>query len=264
MSTHNISFHWEIRKISAVFWWKKCLICCYDWGASYEYPEHMFSRRNKKNIHLNTPLTLSCDEIKKKKSIYHNDIKLEGDFVELSLDVECFLTSLLHVIGPLVIGVSPVCPKLPVNGVKPVWSTIVSKLKLKNPLEGVVIETPAEVMSGFKPLLIRGRLDGRDVDISFLKSCGTGDALETFGSSLTLTPVASVTITLGALTFASAITPLTLQRGLWACNINSRLSFSFCSICISDSIEDCSFSSFSVSCKSTRTLIIVYACKPWH
>ena len=27
MSTHNICFYWEIRKISAVFGWKKCLIC---------------------------------------------------------------------------------------------------------------------------------------------------------------------------------------------------------------------------------------------
>ena len=29
MSTHNICFHWEIRKISAFFGWKKRLICCY-------------------------------------------------------------------------------------------------------------------------------------------------------------------------------------------------------------------------------------------
>ena len=28
MSTHNICFHGEIRKISAFFGWKKCLICC--------------------------------------------------------------------------------------------------------------------------------------------------------------------------------------------------------------------------------------------
>ena len=28
MSTHNICFCWEIRKISAFFRWKKCLICC--------------------------------------------------------------------------------------------------------------------------------------------------------------------------------------------------------------------------------------------
>ena len=26
---HNICFCWEIRKISAFFGWKKCLICCY-------------------------------------------------------------------------------------------------------------------------------------------------------------------------------------------------------------------------------------------
>ena len=30
MSTHNICFCWEIRKISAFFRWKKHLICCYD------------------------------------------------------------------------------------------------------------------------------------------------------------------------------------------------------------------------------------------
>ena len=30
MSTHNISFRWEISKISAFFAWKKHLICCYD------------------------------------------------------------------------------------------------------------------------------------------------------------------------------------------------------------------------------------------
>ena len=29
MSTHNICFRWEIRKISAFFGWKKRLICCY-------------------------------------------------------------------------------------------------------------------------------------------------------------------------------------------------------------------------------------------
>ena len=39
MSTHNICFHWEIRKISAAFGWKKCLTCCYvyewaDWSES--------------------------------------------------------------------------------------------------------------------------------------------------------------------------------------------------------------------------------------
>ena len=31
MSTHNICFHGEIRKISAFFGWKKRLICCYDY-----------------------------------------------------------------------------------------------------------------------------------------------------------------------------------------------------------------------------------------
>ena len=30
MSTHNISFHWEIRMLSAFFEWKKRLICCYE------------------------------------------------------------------------------------------------------------------------------------------------------------------------------------------------------------------------------------------
>ena len=29
MSTHNVCFCGEIRKISAFFGWKKCLICCY-------------------------------------------------------------------------------------------------------------------------------------------------------------------------------------------------------------------------------------------
>ena len=39
MSTHNICFCGEIRKISAFFGWKKRLICCYDWGTSNEYPQ---------------------------------------------------------------------------------------------------------------------------------------------------------------------------------------------------------------------------------
>ena len=186
------------------------------------------------------------------KTVYHNDIKLDGDFDELSLEVECFFTSLLQVIGPLVMGVSPVCPKFPVNGVNPVWSTIVSKLKLKNPLDGVVIATPAEVNSGLKLLLTRGRLDGRDIDMSLRKSWGTGDVLDTSGSSLTLTLGASVTITFGVLSLWSANAPFTLHSGLCACKINSRLSFSFCSICISDSIEDCSLSSLSVSWKNKR------------
>ena len=30
MSTHNICFCGEIRKLSAFSWWKKCFICCYD------------------------------------------------------------------------------------------------------------------------------------------------------------------------------------------------------------------------------------------
>ena len=30
MSTHNICFYWEIRKISVFFGWKKRLICCYE------------------------------------------------------------------------------------------------------------------------------------------------------------------------------------------------------------------------------------------
>ena len=35
MSTHNICFFWEIRKISAFFGWKKCIICCYGKGENY-------------------------------------------------------------------------------------------------------------------------------------------------------------------------------------------------------------------------------------
>ena len=56
MSTHNICFRGEIRKISAeallmitqMFSWrnKKNI----SRGASNEYPQHMFSWRNKKNI----------------------------------------------------------------------------------------------------------------------------------------------------------------------------------------------------------------------
>ena len=36
MSIHNICFYWEIRKIAAVFGWKKCLICCYVWRVPIE------------------------------------------------------------------------------------------------------------------------------------------------------------------------------------------------------------------------------------
>ena len=32
ISTHNICFSWEIRKISAVFGWKKCPLCCYGYN----------------------------------------------------------------------------------------------------------------------------------------------------------------------------------------------------------------------------------------
>ena len=36
MSTHNICFCWEIRKISAFFGWKKRLICCYEFHINIE------------------------------------------------------------------------------------------------------------------------------------------------------------------------------------------------------------------------------------
>ena len=34
MSTHNICFCGEIRKVSAFFGWKKCLICYYGWTCN--------------------------------------------------------------------------------------------------------------------------------------------------------------------------------------------------------------------------------------
>ena len=44
MSIHNICFRWEIRKISAVFGWKKCLICCYGLGfETHSKPSYMLS-----------------------------------------------------------------------------------------------------------------------------------------------------------------------------------------------------------------------------
>lgn len=63
----------------------------------------------------------------------YKEMRLEGVFTpsELSLDVECFFeTSLLHDMPILVMGVKPVCPRLPVRGVNPVWSTIVSRVML--------------------------------------------------------------------------------------------------------------------------------------
>ena len=38
MSTHNICFRWEIRRIWAFFRWKKRLICCYAWMQSSFIP----------------------------------------------------------------------------------------------------------------------------------------------------------------------------------------------------------------------------------
>ena len=37
MSTHNIGFHWEIRKILILFGWKKCLIKSYGRPITYFY-----------------------------------------------------------------------------------------------------------------------------------------------------------------------------------------------------------------------------------
>ena len=216
---------------------------------------------------------LSTDHEAVINMIYHKDIKLEGDLalsVELSLEVDNFFTSLLHVIGPLVMGVSPVWPRLPVKGVSPVWSTIVSKLKLKNPPEGVVMETPADVISALTlSFFTSGRLEGRDVDARekdvaatcFLRSCGTGEVLDTgtstSGSSLTLTLDVSSTRKLGGLTLTLLWRPLTLQRGLCACRRNSKLSFSFWSIWISVSIDCCSFSSLSVSWKIQLNALLI-------
>ena len=41
MSTHNICFHGEIRKIAAFFGWKKHPICCYEplWVILCRFPE---------------------------------------------------------------------------------------------------------------------------------------------------------------------------------------------------------------------------------
>ena len=43
MGTNNICFHWEIRKISAFFGWKRRFICCYG-----------ISNKVSTNIHLKT------------------------------------------------------------------------------------------------------------------------------------------------------------------------------------------------------------------
>ena len=65
MSTHNICFNGEIRKLSSatdkrgyphnIFLIDKNICCGYSlevphWGTSNEYPQHMFSLRNKKDI----------------------------------------------------------------------------------------------------------------------------------------------------------------------------------------------------------------------
>ena len=51
MSTHNICFCWEIRKVFT----DKNISCGYSLevpSASYEYPQHMFLLRNKKGISI--------------------------------------------------------------------------------------------------------------------------------------------------------------------------------------------------------------------
>ena len=55
MNTDNICFCEEIRKIIVFLFLNENIYCGYSsevprWGASNEYPQHMFSSRNKKNI----------------------------------------------------------------------------------------------------------------------------------------------------------------------------------------------------------------------
>ena len=49
MSTHNVCFHGELREL------RKMSIFLVG-GVSNEYPQHIFSRRNKKNIYIIMPL----------------------------------------------------------------------------------------------------------------------------------------------------------------------------------------------------------------
>ena len=56
---------------------RKDICCGYSleaprWGTSDEYPQHIFSRRNKKNIHLHTPLIWSYAEVIKICSFKEN------------------------------------------------------------------------------------------------------------------------------------------------------------------------------------------------
>ena len=57
MSTHNICFRWEIRKISAFFGWTKHLICCFDLLEAMFDIVHTVLWRNKKNIYISTAMT---------------------------------------------------------------------------------------------------------------------------------------------------------------------------------------------------------------
>ena len=88
MSTHNICFHWEIKKILAFFGWKKkCLICCYDVLQADIYGGHLNAQHAgkisddilKKNIFFiscyKIDFDISCKLSPKETSLFFKKIK---------------------------------------------------------------------------------------------------------------------------------------------------------------------------------------------
>lgn len=158
----------------------------------------------------------------------HREIKVGELALSELLSLEVLFTSLLQEEGPLVMGV------------RPVWSTILSRVN-KNPLEGVVIGIPVaeltETSASFFSLLIRGSVLGRTLE--------PADDTGSFGPPHGLCEFSDFT-------FTGGWEESTLHNGWWACSTNSSWSFCCCKVWISASIDSLSFSSFSVSWKIIR------------
>jgi hypothetical protein len=93
---------------------------------------------------------------------FYKEIKVGELALSELLSLEVLFTSLLHEEGPFVMGV------------RPVWSTILSKVKRK-PLEGVVIGIPVaeltETSVSFFSRLMRGRVLGRTLELADDTGC---------------------------------------------------------------------------------------------
>lgn len=127
----------------------------------------------------------------------HREIKVGELALSELLSLEVLFTSLLQEDGPFVIGV------------RPVWSTILSRVN-KNPLEGVVIGIPVaeltETSVSFFSLLMRGSVLGRTLELA--------DVTESLGAAHWLCAFSDFT-------FTTDWVPSTLHRGWWACRTNS-------------------------------------------